>query len=229
MSGYGLSFTNNDNVVILDSEYARLCKIYSGRYSPNYGPGNFQSVITFPAPITSAEQPLVFLRPDTVNGLLKLGNVATVLGGPGNWTGFLTGMYDQVGFYPNGRYIVASFGAQPVASYGLRLFSADGAPIFDSGTPNVLFTRSFQNWTYVTNSRLPQGEYVNYYTVPFNFPEDEYLLGNSFVMRMNNADNIGRSLHTWWDFKSNVLYAVTIGLSNPYAFFLPAVFAKLAV
>lgn len=226
---FGLSFSNNDNVVILDSEYARLCVIYSGRYAPNFGPGNFQSLVTFPAPITSIEQPLVFIRPDTVNGMLKLGGVAAVQGSPGNWTGFLTGMYDQVGFYPNGRYIVASFGAQPIASYGLRLFSPGGVPIFDSGTPNVLFTRAFQNWTYVMSTRLPQGEYVNYYTVPFDFPENEYLLGNTFVMRMNNNDNIGRSLHTWWDFQNKILYAVTIGFSNPFAFWLPAMFAKLAV
>lgn len=224
---FGLSFSNNNDVVVLDSEYARLCIIYTGRYAPNYGPGNYQSLITFPSPITTAEQPLVFLRPDTVNGILKMGTAAYVLGGPGNWTGFLTGMYDQVGFYPNGRYVVSTFGAQPVATFGLRLFSSAGLPIFDSGTPNLLFTRAFQNWTYVTSTRLPQGEYVNYYTVPFDFPENEYLLGNSFMMRMNNADNIGRSVHTWWDFPNKVLYAVTIGFSNPYAFWLPAMFAKI--
>lgn len=224
---FGLSFSNNDDVVVLDSEYSRLCIIYSGRYAPNYGPGNFQSLITFPSPITSAEQPLVFLRPDTVNGIVKMGAAAYVLGSPGNWTGFLTGMYDQVGFYPNGRYVVASFGAQARASFGLRLFSSAGSPIFDSGTPNLLFTRAFQNWSYVTSSRLPQGEYVNYYTVPFDFPENEYLLGNSFMMKMNNADNLGRSVHTWWDFQNKILYAVTIALSNPYAFWLPAMFAKI--
>lgn len=225
--GFGLSFSNNDNVVVLDSEYARLCVIYSGRYFPNYGPGNFSSLITFPSPITSVEQPLVFLRPDTVGGLLKMGALGAVQGSPGNWTGFITGMYDQVGFYPNGRYVVASFGAQPVADYGLRLFSSSGAPIFDSGTPSFLFTRAFQKWTYVKTTRLDQGEYVNYYTVPFDFPENEYLLGNSFMMRMNNNDNIGRSLHTWWDFPNKTLYAVTIGFSNPFAFWLPAMFGKL--
>lgn len=224
---FGLSFSNNHDVVVLDSEYSRLCIIYSGRYAPNYGPGNFQSLITFPSPITSEEQPLVFLRPDTVNGIVKMGTAAYVLGSPGNWTGFLTGMYDQVGFYPNGRYVVGSFGAQARASFGLRLFSSAGAPIFDSGTPNLLFTRAFQNWSYVTSSRLPQGEYVNYYTVPFDFPENEYLLGNSFMMRMNNADNLGRSVHTWWDFQNKILYAVTIAFSNPYAFWLPAMFAKI--
>lgn len=224
---FGLSFSNNQNVIVLDSEYARLCVIYSGRYAPNYGPGNYGALVTFPAPITTQEPPLIFIRPDTVNGLLKMGVAAAVQGSPGNWTGFLTGMYNQVGFYPNGRYIVACFGAKPVADYGLRLFSATGDPIFDSGTPNVLFTRAFQNWTYVTSGRGDQGEYINYYTVPFDFPENEYLLGNSFNMRMNSGDNIGRSLYTWWDFPNKVLYAVTISLANPYAFWLPAMFAKL--
>lgn len=225
---FGLSFSNNDNVVVLDSEYARLCVIYSGRYAPNDGTG-YRSIITFPAPITSIEQPLIFIRPDTVGGLLKLGAVGVPQGNPGNWTGFITGAYDQVGFRPNGRYVVATFGAQPIAQYGLRLFSSAGVPIFDSGTPSFLFTRAFQNWTYVKTTRLDQGEYVNYYTVPFDFPENEYLMGNSFSMRMNNADNIGRSVHTWWDFQNKVLYAVTIGFSNPYAFWLPAMFGKLVV
>lgn len=224
---YGLSFSNNDNVVVLDSEYSRLCVIYSGRYAPNYGPGNYMSLVTFPSPITTAEQPMIFIRPDTVGGLLKMGAAGAVRGSPGNWTGFVTGMYNQVGFFPNGRYIVASFSAQPTANYGLRLFSSAGTPIFDSGTPNLLFTRAFQNWTYVKTERGDQGEYINFYTVPFDFPENEYLLANSFVMRVNSADNVGRALYTWWDFPNKALYVVTIAFSNPYAFWLPAMFAKL--
>ncbi|MHB2060334.1 hypothetical protein [Pseudomonas monsensis] len=226
---FGLSFSNSNDVVVLDSEYARLCIIYSGRYSPNYGPGNYSSLVTFPAPITTAEPPLIFFRPDTVNGLLKMGGAAAVQGGPGNWTAVVIGMFDQVGYYPNGRYIVATFGAKPVADYGLRLFSENAEPIFDSGTPNLLFTRAFQNWTFISSTQLPQGEYVNYYSVPFDFPENEYLLGNTFVMRMNNADNLGRTVNTWWDFPNKILYAVTIGLSNPYAFWMPAMFAKPAI
>jgi hypothetical protein len=224
---YGLSFSNNDNVVVLDSEFSRLCVICSGRYVPNYGPGNYLSLVTFPSPITTAEQPMIFIRPDTVGGLLKMGAAGAVQGSPGNWTGFVTGMYNQVGFFPNGRYIVASFGAQPTANYGLRLFSSAGAPIFDSGTPNLLFTRAFQNWSYVKTERGDQGEYINFYTVPFDFPENEYLLANSFAMRMNSADNVGRALYTWWDFPNKALYVVTIAFSNPYAFWLPAMFAKL--
>lgn len=224
---YGMSFVNKDNEVVLDSEYARLCVIFTGRYSPNYGPGNYGSVVTFPKPITTIEQPFVFIRPDTVDGMAQLGGAAGVLGSPGNWTGFLTGMYNQIGFYPNGKYIVASFGAQSIAEYGVRLFSETAKPIFDTGTPNVLFTRAFQNWTYVMSTRGAQGEYINYYTVPFDFPENEYLLANSFSTRMYNNDNVGRSLCSWWDFKNKALYAVTVGFSNPYAFWLPAMFAKL--
>ncbi|WP_439821413.1 hypothetical protein ACSPX5_08185 [Pseudomonas sp. HLG18] len=227
MSAFGLSFTNSSNEVVLDSEYARLCVIFTGRYSPNFGPGSYGSLVTFPRPITTVEQPLIFIRPDTVNGIVQLGATAALQGSPGNWTGFVTSMYNQIGFYPNGRYIVASFGAQSLAEYGVRLFSATGQPIFDTGTPSVQFTRAFQNWTYVMTGRGDQGEYINYYTVPFDFPENEYLLCNSFSMRMTNADNVGRGLYTWWDFQKRVLYAVTIGFSNPYAFWLPAMFAKL--
>ena len=60
---YGLSFINNNQVVI-DSEFARLTVICSGRYAPTQESG-LGSVTYFPRVITSAEPPLVFCRPDT--------------------------------------------------------------------------------------------------------------------------------------------------------------------
>jgi hypothetical protein len=44
---------------------------------------------------------------------------------------------------------------------------------------------------------------------------------------MYNSDNVGRALYLWWDFKNKALYAVTVAFSNPYVFWLPAMFAKL--
>ena len=38
-----------------------------------------------------------------------------------------------------------------------------------------------------------------------------------------------RALYCWWDFPNQKLYAITVALGNPFAFWLPAMFAKIAV
>jgi hypothetical protein len=73
------------------------------------------------------------------------------------------------------------------------------------------------------------GSSRNFYSVPFNFPENEYLLINTFGMNMLTDSGSGRSVKTLWDFNAGVLYALTDGFSNPFAFFMPAVFAKISV
>lgn len=224
---YGLQFLNNSNSVVIDSEYARLCVIESGRYIPNANNG-YGSVTNFARVVTSQNPPLVFVRPDTVAGLAQLGGMR-VLGGPGNWTGFFVGTYNTIGYPPNGRYFVATFGAQPVATYGMRLWDGGSNLLFDSGTVSASFTRAFQNWTFFKYELGAQGETRNFYTVDFNFPPNEYLLLNNFGMNMCSGGPVSRSIYNWWDFSAGKLYAVTSAFVNPIAFYLPAVFAKIAV
>ncbi|WP_447775286.1 hypothetical protein [Pseudomonas chlororaphis] len=222
---YGMQFTNNGNVVTLDSEFARLVVISTGRYAPT-GENGLGSTTTFSRPVTSQEPPLVFIRPDTVNGVAGL-CFMRLIGSAGNWTGFYVRAYNVNTAQPNGRYFVAAFEAQPVAQYGARLWDGTGKLLFDSGTSAATFTRAFQNWSYVKDDKDPQGLTRIYYTVPFNFPQDEFLLLNNFGMDMNSGSGMGRQLYCWWDFPNNTLYAITIASANPIAFFLPAVFAKM--
>ncbi|QXG49231.1 hypothetical protein [Pseudomonas viridiflava] len=224
---YGVQFTNNSNVVTLDSEFARLSVIASGRFQPTEESG-LGSTTYFARPVTSQEPPLVFIRPDTVNAIAGLCRMR-LIGSAGNWTGFYVRAYNVNTAQPNGRYFVSAFAAQAVSGYGARMWDAAGKLIFDSGTASANFTRSFQNWTYVTSDLDQQGLTRIYYTVPFNFPENEYLLLNSFGMPMNAGSAIPRDLYCWWDFPNSKLYAITIAASNPIAFFLPAVFAKMNV
>ena len=223
---YGLTFTNNSNLVVIDSEFARLNVICSGRYAPTQESG-MGSVTSFPRTITSQEPPLVFCRPDS-GGIAGL-TAMQVIGSAGNWTGFYVRAYDVNTNQPNGRYFAATFGAQLVATYGMRLWDGSSKLLFDSGTPNALFTRAFQNWSYVRSETTGTTSTRSFYNVPFNFPENEYLLINNFGMNMVTGSASGRTLKTLWDFNAGVLYAVTDGFSNPFAFFLPAVFAKLSV
>ncbi|MEA1029400.1 hypothetical protein T3A99_12565 [Pseudomonas sp. N-137] len=222
---YGVQFINNNNVVTLDSEYARLMVISSGRYLPNQD-GGMGSVTTFPVAVTSQEPPLVFVRPDTVNAIAGMCQVR-IIGSAGNWTGFYMRAYNTSISNLNGRYFVAAFAAQAIAQYGVRMWGASGQLLFDSGTPSANFTRAFQNWSYVKNDLTDQGLTRIYYSVPFNFPQDEFLLLNTFGMNMTSGSGIPRNLYCWWDFPNNALYAITVAATNPTAFFLPAVFAKM--
>jgi hypothetical protein len=224
---YGLEFRNNSNVVTIDSEFARLMVISSGRYAPTEE-GGMGSTNYFARPVTSQEPPLVFVRPDTVAGVAGLSNMR-LIGSAGNWTGFYVRAYSNATAQPNGRYFVAAFAAQAVAQYGMRLWDGSGKMLFDSGTPNASFTRAIQNWTYVKSDQSDQGLYRNYYSVPFNFPQDEFILINNFGMSMVSGGNIPRQLYCTWDFAVNTLYAITSAANNPFAFFLPAMFAKMAV
>lgn len=222
---YGLEFKNNSDVVIIDSEFARLMVISSGRYAPTEEAG-MGSTTYFARPVTSQEPPLVFVRPDTVAGIAGISKVR-LIGSEGNWTGFYVRTYSNATAQPNGRYFVGAYAAQEVADYGMRLWDGAGKLLFDSGTPNASFTRSFQGWTYIKSDMTDQGLYRNYYSVPFDFPQNEYMLINTFGMSMTSGGVIPRQLYCTWDFTTNTLYAVTVAANNPFNFFLPAVFAKM--
>lgn len=222
---FGLQFTNASNVVTIDSEYSRLCVIASGRYAPTEESG-LGSTTYFPRVITSQEPPLVFVRPDTVSGSAGL-CLMRLIGSAGNWTGFYVRALDALTAQPNGSYFVAAFSAQAVAQFGMRLWDGSGKMLFDSGTACAVFTRAFQNWTYERTDQDPQGLYRNYYYVPFNFPQNEFMLINSFSMDMVTGGTRGRRLYCVWDFANSKLTARTVALSNPYAFWLPTLFAKM--
>jgi hypothetical protein len=223
---FGVQFTNNSNVVTLDSEFARLSVICSGRYAPTEE-SNLGSTTNFPVVITSQEPPLVFVRPDTTSIQSGL-TLMRVNGSPGAWTGFYVRAFNANTAQPNGRYFAAAFKAQPIATFGMRIWDATGALIFDPGTTPALFTRSFQNWTY-SNSVFISPNYFNYYTVTFDFPTNEYMMINNFGMNLTAGGGSGRLLSCLWDFPAGKLWAVTVAASNPFAFYLPALFAKMNV
>jgi hypothetical protein len=224
---YGLQFINNSDTVVIDSEFARLTILGSGRYAPTQESG-LGSVTNFPQVITSQEPPLVFVRPDTVAGGVAGLCLMRVLGSPGAWTGFYVRAFDVNTLQPNGRWFAAAFMSRPSATFGLRMWDGAGQVIFDSDNPVAIFTRAFQGWTYVKSGAFGSNV-LHYYKVDFNFPENEYVMINNFGMNMVAGSNPGRTLYMLWSFAEGVLYAVTASSSNPQPFYLPAIFAKLAV
>jgi hypothetical protein len=223
---YGMQFTNGSNQITLDSEFARLSVLSTGRFASN-GESGLSATTYFAAPITSQEPPLVFARPDA-SGVAALCFCA-ILGGPGNWTGFYVRTFSVNYAQPNGEYFAAAFKATPTATYGARMWDASGQLIFDTGTPSALFTRSFQNWQF-EKSEYSAPTYFNYYKTFDGLPQvNEFLLINTFGMNMVAGNNPGRLVASIWDFASGTLRAVTSSTSNPTAFYMPALFAKRVV
>lgn len=217
---FGLSVVNDSGVISIDSEYSRLCVLQWGQYSGSSG----LAVLNFATAITTAEPPLIFVTPTNNGSLVTIG--CSIQGSPGNWTGaYITGPSN---YAPSGKYFIAAFAASPVAQFGMRLWDGAQKLLYDSGTPTANFTRFYQNWTYVKTTQDVQGFYINWYSSAIG-AADEYLMINNAGMRMLSGDNIGRGTGITFDFASSQLWFTTTALSNPFAFSLPAVFAKLAV
>ncbi len=203
---YGLLFTaGDDNRVVVDSEFSRMSTLYKGTYVANESSGS-SSLTLFPAAITTQEQPLVFIRPNSVNGIIGMSNLE-ILGSPGNWTGFRVRQFNLHTIQPNGRWFVANFVTQPIASYGARFWNSSGTPIFDSASPPAIFVRSSNNWTYTGNGQDGQGQSISYFSAPFNMAEDEYFMINNFVMSaVAGSSGIGtRQIAAMWDYPSRLI------------------------
>ncbi|WP_313598186.1 hypothetical protein [Pseudomonas sp.] len=223
--GWGFEFINNEDVVIIDSEYARLSILSKGRFIPTQESG-LGSATSFERVITTQEPPLVFVKPDNAGIVAGLCRVL-ILGSPGNWTGFYVRAYDVNTAQPRGNYFAAAYLASPTALWGGRLYDQNEALIFDTGTPSAVFSRSSASWNYVTSGRNAQGLSMVYFSVPFVFSSDEYMLINNFGMDVAGGSSRPASVYCWWDFPANRLWAITIGATPQNTFYIPAVFAKM--
>jgi hypothetical protein len=211
---YGLMFKSSDDRVILDSEFARLVVLYKGRYVGTEEDGNSSSTY-FPSPITTQEQPLVFIRPDSAAGIIGMSNLE-IFGSPGNWTGFRVRIFNMYTIKPVGRWFVASFTAQALAEYGARLRDASRKVIFDSGTPSALFVRSSNNWTYAGSGTTGQGVTITYFNSQFNMAEDEYMLINNLAMRAVTiaSGTASRQVAAMWNYPNRILTLGMIAAQN---------------
>lgn len=224
---YGVEFTNNSNVVTIDSEFSRLVVMSKGRYAPTQESG-MGSVTYFERPITTQEPPLVFVKPDTVGAVAGL-CLSYPIGSAGNWTGFYVRAYDSNTAQPNGRYFAGAFQASPVATFGFRIWDGASKLLFDSGTPCANFTRSYQTWTYRGTTQIGTGLYRMAFSVPFDFSTQDYMLLNNFGMNAAGASLRSSFIYCWWDFPGNTLWCITVGATNQSTMYIPAVFARMQV
>lgn len=212
---FGLMFkAGDDDRVVLDSEFARLVVLYKGRYVGTEESGNSSSTY-FPAPITTQEQPLVFIRPDSAAGIIGMSSLQ-IFGSPGNWTGFRVRIFNMYTIKPVGRWFVANFVAMPLATYGMRLRDAIGNVIFDSGTPSAQFVRSSNTWTYAGSGTTPTGLPITYFNSQFDLSEDEYMLINNLSMGAVTiaAGTASRQIDVMWNYPSRILTLAMTAYQN---------------
>lgn len=216
MTGYGLSFTNNNDVVTLDSEFSRLVVLASGTWSGN-GSG---IVIYFGKTITSAEPPLMFVRPAQSN----LFCFCMPVGSAGNWTGFsFVGVSGQL---TSGSWFCAAFQSMETATYGVRLWDGSSKLLFDNGTPCAQFTRTISAWTYLGATQTSQGVYRLSWTAASPLNTGDYMLLNNIAMDIAGSTSRQGNMYAIWEYNNNRLLMQAVGVDLQTSFYLPVVFAK---
>jgi hypothetical protein len=212
---FGLSFSNTSDVVTLDSEFARLVVIAKGTYSGTGGAG-----VTFPVVVTSAEPPLVFVRPAQSNTLC----FCKVSGGPGGWTGFsFTGI---AGTATSGNWFCAAYESMPTAAFGLRLWDGSSKLLFDSGTAAAQFTKTITSWTYLGSQNTGQGTSQLSWTAATPLNTGEYMLLNNIAMDVAGSTSRQGNQYAVWQYDNNRLVMQVIGVDIQTTLYTPVVFAK---
>lgn len=217
---YGLMFTAPpDNRVIIDSEFFRLMVLYTGRYIGTEENGN-SSTTYFPAPITTQEQPLIFIRPDNASGIIGMANIE-IYGGPGNWLGFRIRIFNMYTIKPVGRWFAGIFGGAPAAEYGARILGPGQKILFDTGTPAALFVRSANNWTYTGSGQTGQGQSITYFQAPFTMAENEFVMINNMGVGVNTVGiENNRQISFMWNYPAGIISVAAIGIPGYNASFM---------
>lgn len=214
--GFGLTFSNNDSVVTLDSEFARLVVIEKGTWS---GDGSGVG-ISFATVVTTDEPPLIFVRPNQSNTFC----FCKVSGGAGNWTGFsFSGI---VGQGTTGNWFTAAFKSNNTAKYGMRLWGSSANLLFDNGTPCAQFTRTIQGWAYLGSSNTGQGQSRLSWTADSPLNTGDYMLLNNVAMDIAGSVSRQGNLYAVWQYEDNRLLMQAVGVDLVTSLYVPVVFAK---
>ncbi|WP_248739512.1 hypothetical protein [Pseudomonas sp. MWU12-2029] len=180
---YGFQSINDNSFVQIDSDAPRLCMLTKGSYS-----GSTNVTAVFARAVTSADPPIVFIRP-TQTGVVQVPISVWFTGGPGNWTGFSM-KASVVDATLSGLYFVAAWASMGTATYGMRLWDQNGALVYDSGAPAVVVTSAAGNWVYSGSEELTVGRrYI--WAISKALGAGEYISLNPFAMNCHNNANGG--------------------------------------
>lgn len=213
---FGLTFTNNDNVVTLDSEFARLVVLEKGTWSSS----SSGAYVPFSKAITTDEPPLVFVRPALSVTLC----FCVVRGSAGAWTGFsFSGITGQPS---SGNWFTAAFKSEPTAKFGFRIWDGSSKLLFDSGTPCAQFTRIITGWVYLGSSTTAQGTSRLSWTASSSLTSGDYMLLNNIAMDVAGSTSRQGNLYAVWEYHNDRLVIQAVGVDLQTSLFIPVVFAK---
>lgn len=214
--GFGVQFSNNNDVVVLDSEFARLVKLDSGVWNGS-GSGVY---VPFSKTITTEEPPLVFVRLNQSNTLC----FCVINGSAGNWTGFSFRGIAGVGI--SGSWFVAAFKSEATARFGFRIWDASSKVLFDSGTPAAQFTRTITGWSYIGSEQTGQGVSRLSWTAYSPLNDGDYMLLNNIAMDVAGGTSRQGNMYAVWDYANNRLVMQVVGVDIQTTLYTPVVFAK---
>lgn len=195
---YGFMSLNGNNFVQVDSERKVLNVAASGTYvlgKPVGAPVTIpQTVITYPAPITTIEAPHIFLNPNDQGMYHSM----VQMGGPGNWTGFYFRLMLMPPFNNNdcsGRWLAATFrSTSPRNEYDLWVNDENGQQIF-VGADNLLLMTGFptnEGWSLDGRGQEHVGIYWSGFQMPWSGSYDDYFLASTLLGGKNNNGNTSR-------------------------------------
>ncbi|MGC1328975.1 hypothetical protein [Pseudomonas sp.] len=220
---FGFKSLNDSSYVQIDSDLPRLCMLEKGSYQAVNSTVN----VSFARVITTIEPPMVFIRPAITAGATELYRTTIILGSAGAWTGFQI-TSTNVNYQPAGSWFSAAFASRGTDAFGMRIFDASGAVIYDTGAPSVVVTNVLSTWTYIGQVGTPTGASYYCWTAGRALLAGEYYMLNVFSMALQNASAAASVCAVSIDYANNQTRlwgnGFTAWTNNGHR---PVVFAKL--
>lgn len=152
MEEYGFQAVNDYSSITISSTYKIMVFSERGsvRITSQYTDRGGQGQVNFARPILTQEAPQLFVKVQTASHS-SLGLYATILGGPGNWTGLM------LNSAASGGNTLQSFTLEYVAckfadviqnrGYGMDILDANGRPVFSTLDKVVRYNKFATSWT----------------------------------------------------------------------------------
>jgi hypothetical protein len=159
MADYGLSVTNNGGSVIISNLYKIMVFSERGsfRITSSFTDRGGQGSYVFTKPIKTQEPPQLFFG--NLSGLHpKVSVYITLIGGPGNWTGFVANSAIAGGNNLQNTYVefvACKYCDTPNPNqYGMNQWDANGNILYSSEDRVVRYSKFAKNWTFVSGNEV---------------------------------------------------------------------------
>ena len=187
MAEYGFRAINDFGSVTISSAYKVLVFSERGTYQVNsqYTDRGGEGSVSFSKTITTIEAPQVFVRVAAASHA-NLGVYVSMVGSPGNWTGFRT-FSAAPGSSPlqnfTLEYVACKFADSVQATgYGMNIRDANGVPVFSAQDKVVRYSKFATSWTMVTNA-----DDYRVFTPNVTIEADDFICVSAFDRGLNWA------------------------------------------